>query len=144
MRSIWVLALLMFPVSALSDAMSELPGLGEAVLAHQAGFHSRDNAQLSATVTFPHVQFYPDGRTVVYASESDLPDMSEAQMLWKVDEMTLLSKGDGVAVVRVTFVSTGDNAGESLGAGLWSFLEQDGQWRVLWRQFLGPVEGDAA
>lgn len=126
-----------FSTHVYADPIDDVAGLRAAVNAHEAALLSGDNAEISATVVFPHVQFYPDGRVVQIQEPSDLPNRSEAQRQWRVSDVTLVAHDTEVAIVRASFERTGSGASSGAGAGLWCFIRRDGAWLVYWRHYLG-------
>lgn len=136
-----VLVSLLVAVPVTASDVESVDGLKAAVEAHEAALLSRDVGKLAATVTFPHVQFYPDGRVVVNGDVSDIADLEASAREWRATGMTLVTHGGNQAIVRVSFEGTGSNAGTDFGAGLWCFTRVDGKWLVIWRHYLG-VESD--
>jgi hypothetical protein len=125
---------------AVASDVGDVEGLEAAVKGHEAALLSGDVDEVAATVMFPHVQFYPDGRVVVYDDASDFPDSDQSDREWRVTGMTLVSHEGNQAIVRAAFERTGANEGDDLGAGLWCFTRVDGAWLINWRHYLG-VEG---
>ena len=78
MRNVYfILVCLSVSASVFAGEIDDVEGLRLAISTHNAALLSGERTQVSKTVVFPHVQFYPDGRVVVTQQESDLPDQGE-------------------------------------------------------------------
>ena len=138
MKSITLLVYLALASSSVFSAEVSIDAdLESAVRVHEAALLTRNNGEIADTVAFPHAQFFPDGRAELYSDVQAMPDISDTSADYAVDEMELLSREGGLALVHVTFVSTGENPGQDLGAAWWCFVETDFGWRILWRHYLG-------
>ena len=139
MRMLWLLTtLLTAPIFAAE--LSDIPGLEEAVRSHDNALIAKDRLALQETVVFPHVQFFPDGRINRFQKPDDLPDLKSRPRDWRVRDIELVSHQTGVAIVWVTFEATGDRAGQCCGQGWWGFVNRDGKWLILWRQYIGRYD----
>ena len=118
--------------------IDDIEGLRAAINAHESALLSGDASRISETVLYPHVQFYRDGRVVNLQKPEDLPFRSEAQRQWRVSNSSLVMYEPGVAIVRTSFERTEDTEVASVGAGLWCFTRVEGEWRIVWRHYLGP------
>ena len=137
MKYVWLFVAAVLIHAPAVASVDEVEGLAAAVVEHETALKARDPDRLAATVLFPHVQFYPDGRVVVMADQSDFREADDEQLAWRVTGTSLVSHEGNQAIVRATFESTGANAGNDLGAGLWCFTLVDGEWLVNWRHYLG-------
>jgi hypothetical protein len=132
-----LITLALFASSAHSSDISEIEGLSAAITAHNTALLSGDRNEVANTVMFPHVQFYPDGRTVVNKELSDLTSEGDEQLQWRIAGISLVTYENSMAIVRVSFEGVGENAGQDYGAGLWCFMIDKDTWKLYWRHYLG-------
>lgn len=109
--------------------------------AHMAAINSKQSDQLAETVAFPFIHMQPNGDKAVWATPPDLPDMSRAPFSRsEIQEMEILATSGDLVVYSLTFQRYDDNGDAALLVqGLWGVYRIDGEWKVGWRQYLGPI-----
>ncbi|XOV83010.1 MAG: hypothetical protein ACFHXK_19425 [bacterium] len=133
---IWITAII--ATTSLSAAAEyDLTNLQEALQAHKDSWINKDPALLVKTSHFPNTQFYPNGRTVVLQTEADSPDISNYPKDIKMPSSEMVLQDKNIAIVRVYFEETAPDGEKDTSSGLWCFNRLEGEWKVLWRQFLG-------
>ena len=136
MRHVYFLALGLFAsMTVFAAEIDSVEGLRAAINSHNTALLSGNRTKVAQTVMFPHVQFYPGGRTVITQQESDLPNLGDKQPQWRISGTSLVSQEVGTAIVRVSFERLD---GTDAGAGLWCYTLKDGEWLIYWRHYLGP------
>jgi len=112
----------------------------EAVHEHLAALNSHETSEISKTITYPFVQGLPNGAKHLYGTESEYPPMSKGQPPLTLDSCAEIARSpDGkLAVFDVVVDQAPDgNPHHRRREALYCVVEIDGEWKTIWRQFLG-------
>jgi hypothetical protein len=105
-------------------------------------FEVRANADHEAyaqTTHFPDIQMYPDDSPPrVLMTPDELPESAVELIKFTLISTEILAEENDFALARVIFDIEAPNL-EQTGVAWWGLKRTDGQWRITWRQFLGPI-----
>ncbi len=110
-----------------------------AIHAHLDAVNAADRDLLSATTTFPLFQGLGDGEKRWYPSPDDVPFPLPPNRLELVTEEIWATTGDLVVFSLIGQVIDPEDAPLLKVHMLWTVHRTEQDWKVGWRQFLGPV-----
>lgn len=110
-----------------------------AVEAHIAALNTHEKPPVSATIVYPFIHGMPDGRMTVYADEEAYPSSTFGPPIRLVRCTQVSESTNGKLVVFEIEVDQERDGHPHRGPrrALYCVAETDGEWRLIWRHFLG-------
>ncbi|MEE4283583.1 MAG: hypothetical protein V2I41_16700 [Pseudomonadales bacterium] len=140
MRFLAATLLLAAHSSLWADQPLDLSTPEAAVRAHVAAFTNRDNEMHRQTTSFPVTQHLLEEGPSITLSPDELEDLSESALDIVFVSAQKLDQHNNMAVVRVVFDVTVPQGNTFKAVAWWGVKNDEGQWRVAWRQWLGPLD----